>query len=143
VAPEASEPGSSRDPVAPKAEPEEQLVTHLMHLDSTELFTQLCARTFAAIPGTKPNIYRDYIDVNDGVVRVFRNWLAEEAKDSTQTAEKPHAGIVWANDGEQVGIRLKVKKRAWHRTAAVPLLRAASEDMPVSYEIQYEGKRLR
>lgn len=143
VAPEAAEPGSSRNPGVPKAEPEELPVTHLMHLDSTEMFTQLCARTFAAIPGTKPNIYRDYIDVNDGVVRVFRNWLAEEAKGSTRSTEKPHAGIVWANDGEQVGIRLKVKKRAWHRTAVVPLLQAASEDMPVSYEIQYEGKCLR
>jgi len=104
------------------------------------MFTQLCARTFAAIPGSQPYIYRDYIDVNDGVLRVFRNWLAEEAKGNARTLNIPHAGVVWANDGEQVGVRLKVKKRAWHRTTALPILQAASEDMPVSYEIQYEGK---
>lgn len=137
VAPEAAQAGLSRDAAAPPLK--EQLVTHLIHLDSTEMFTQLCARTFAAIPGLKANIYRDYIDVNDGVVRVFRNWLADEAKSGSRSLGDPHAGVVWANDGEQVGIRFRVKRRAWHRSA-VPLLQAATEDVPVSYEVQYEGK---
>lgn len=139
VAPETAEAGSSSTPQEPETQPEEPLVTHFVHLDSTEMFTQLCARTFAAIPGLKPNIYHNHIDMNDGVIRVFRNWLAEQDKAIPHKSDKPHTGVLWANDGEQVGVRFLVKRRAWTRSN-VPLLQDAKEDVPVSYEVQYQGK---
>lgn len=139
VAPEVTQPGPSQDAHAqqPAANAEEQLVTQDIHLDSAELFTQLCAQTSVAIPGPSLGIYHDYIDINSGVVRLFRHWLAKEAQRKGESSEEEHPGVLWANDGEQVGVKFRVTQKAWKRNT--PIIMSADEDMPVSYEIQYEG----
>jgi hypothetical protein len=131
-------PSTARNPAAstPSDEAkEEQLVTQSIHLDSTEMFTQLCAQTSIAIPGLQATIYHDHIDINSGVIRVFRKWLAEQ--DGARVARDSFEDVLWANDGEQVGVRFRVKQKSWRRN--VPLLMSVGEDAPVSYEIQFEG----
>lgn len=141
VAPEPAEAGSSRDvqasqPAVP-LEAGEPLVTQGIHLDSAEFFTQLCVQTCVAIPGPAGGIYHDYIDLNSGVVRLFRHWLAKENQRKGQVSDEEYPGVLWTNDGEQVGVKFGVKQKAWKRDT--PIIVRADEDMPVSYEIQYEG----
>ena len=48
-----------------------------------------------------------------------------------------NASVLWANDGEQLGIRLRVKQKSWRRD--MPLIVNVDEDDSILYEIQYEG----
>jgi len=140
---EAATAGPSSAPeakTAPPAEAEkdEQLVTQTVHLDSAEMFTQLCAQTFLATRGVKPGLFHQHVDINQGVIRVFRKWLAGQVAAAGVGTKDKNASVLWANDGEQLGIRLKVKQRSWKRD--MPLIVNVDEDDAVLYEIQYEGK---
>ena len=135
--------GPSTQPEAGKvppveAEKDEQLVTQTVHLDSAEMFTQLCAQTFLATRGVKPGLFHQHVDINQGVIRVFRKWLAGQVAAGGVVSEDKNASVLWANDGEQLGVRLKVKQRSWKRD--MPLIVNVDEDDAVLYEIQYEGK---
>jgi len=141
-APAASTAGPSQEPETSKAPPvedkDDQLVTQTVHLDSAEMFTQLCAQTFLATRGTKPGLFHQHVDINQGVIRVFRKWLAAQVAAKSVVSKDKNASVLWANDGEQLGIRLKVKQRSWKRD--MPLIVNVDEDDAVLYEIQYEGK---
>lgn len=143
------------------------LISTLVHLDSSELFSQLCAQTIIAIPGTSSGFYRVPVEVSNGIIRVWRKWLAESndpytnaepyrntgnrdestdkgefkptAEDSQQRGNQTELkkGILWVNDGQNVGIRFRVKERKWERDNPIPL--SVDDDVPVSYELQYEG----
>lgn len=123
--------------------PSPDIVSHLIHLDGSELFSQLCAETIIAIQGPRPGIYRSPVDVSKGIIRVWRKWLAEQAgmddgREKCQDGKDcSTAGILWVNDGENVGVRFRVRQRKWRRDN--PVLTHMDEDVPVSYEVQYEG----
>jgi len=139
----ASTAGPSSEPEAKgklpiEVEKDEQLVTQTVHLDSAEMFTQLCAQTFLATRGIKPGLFHQHVDINQGVIRVFRKWLAGRVAAAGVVSEDKNASVLWANDGEQLGIRLRVKQRSWKRD--MPLIVNVDEDDAVLYEIQYEGK---
>ena len=140
-APAAATAGPSQERETNKAPPvedkDEQLVTQTVHLDSAEMFTQLCAQTFLATRGTKPGLFHQHVDINQGVIRVFRKWLAAQVASNGMVLEDKNASVLWANDGEQLGIRLKVKQKSWRRD--MPLIVNVDEDDSVLYEIQYEG----
>lgn len=60
--------------------PTHEPVTTLLHLDAGDLFTQLCCNVNVSIPGPKPGIFHGFQGVhNDGVLRVWRHWLAAQA----------------------------------------------------------------
>ena len=47
--------------------------------------------------------------------------------------------VLWVNDGENVGVPPRVRRRNWRRDNPILVSVHELEDLPVSYEIQYEG----
>lgn len=117
----------------------------LIHLDPGELFTQLAATTMLVEPGRKSRWYLSSAVVSEGVIRLFRPWLAEQAgKQSIFSREESidwkddQRGTVWVNDGKNVGVRFNVREHRWRREN--PILVHSDEEVAVSYEVQFEGK---
>lgn len=104
--------------------------------------------------------------MEEGVIRVWRDWLREmtaELKDpkpdqrevigeAGKGKEKVDIGdvqvehhgiddkrILWVSPNKDTGIRFTVRERKIRRDIPV-LIRADEEDVPVSYEIEYDGK---
>ncbi len=143
-----------------------------MHLDAGELFTQLCATTTIVKVGPKNGVFYSSVPVSDGIIRIWRNWLAEQSRDRhavlpLQEQELgrlaladeridlvgkgkqrdiagfeqgvhfvDEKGVLWVNDGKNVGVRFRVRERKWRREN--PVLFQKDEEVAVSYEIQYE-----
>jgi len=84
------------------------------------------------------------VEVEDGVVRVWRDWLGKvtgggstisaQGKEVLPTDQKR---ILWVDTARNVGLRVRVKETKWRREQQ-PILMFAGEEMPVSYEIEYE-----
>lgn len=144
-----------------------------MHLDAGELFTQLCATTTIVKTGPKNGVYYSSVPVSDGIIRIWRNWLAEQSRSCDRDRQEPglrgrlaladqptdvdvdrkgkekeiagfepgfqsvnEQGVLWVNDGKNVGLRFRVRERKWRREN--PVLFQRDEEVAVSYEIQYE-----
>jgi hypothetical protein len=103
-------------------------------LDEGELFSQLCAVTNLVKVGPKRELFLSHVNINDGLIRVFRDWLAAQATDSSPGSQAP---ILWADTRQTVGVRFRVSERdpGWER---MPLLVEAEEEAPVSYRLEFE-----
>ncbi|KAK4442961.1 F-box domain-containing protein [Podospora aff. communis PSN243] len=104
-------------------------------LDGGELFSQLCTVTNLVKVGPKQGLFLSHVNLNDGLIRVFRDWLAAQATDSSPGAQAP---ILWTDTSQAVGVRFRVSKRdpGWER---MPLLVEADEDeASVSYRLEFE-----
>jgi hypothetical protein len=150
-----------------KTEPvETEVVRQLLSLEGHELFTQLCAICNIVQVGPRNGLFRTFVEVADGVIRVWRDWLASMSRqtgdvsvssasqktslstvskgkeiqvlhrDSVQTHE--NSGILWIDSKKDVGLRLKVTEKKWRSN--MPVLIHADEEMSVSYEIEYQGE---
>lgn len=134
------------------------LVKQSINLDAAELFGQIRAITKLVAPGPGHGFYWGLVTVSDGVLRLWRDWLSsasacenDSVQASTMTsspdkarkcerAVETHERVVWVNDGPQnVGVKLRVRERPWSRgLSSLPVFVGTNEDMPVSYEIEYE-----
>jgi hypothetical protein len=65
-------------------------------------------------------------------LRVWRDWLADRAKD----ADDKESEVLWADSKKTVGLRLRVVERETVHVG--PPLRTG-EDPAVSYTLMYEG----
>ena len=167
---------SSRQSKEDEDRADRRRVKQLIHLDPGELFTQLQATTMLVQPGRKLRWFLTTAVVSDGVLRLFRSWLARQAESeakrdpvglqgqkSTSAEKEPETsqrmdgagasisnasptrcadeedqeGLVWVNDGKNVGVRFTVRERRWRRDN--PILVRSDEELAVSYEIQFEG----
>lgn len=119
------------------------LVTQDIHLESHELFSQLCTITNLVKVGPKRGLFLSCVSVGEGILRIWRDWLAATAQAQactfqlgsapiTQTGEKDQGAMLWADKGENVGLRMNIE-----RLEAVP--GRAGEDEAVSYRVGYEG----
>ena len=141
----------------------EALVSHVMNLDSHELFSQLCVVTNLVQLGPRRGVFYAFANVADGVVRIWRDWLAQRAgKDRGIDGEVPHkfsgevdnskeqiwvpavveevdtgARTLWVDKHKNVGIRVIIKQRNWR--GDVPVILQSDEDPAVSYILEYEG----
>jgi hypothetical protein len=103
-----------------------------------------------------------FVDVEEGVLRIWRKWLsATAARNTSADAQKediPETGkgkevvyevteemfdpdderILWVSTEKNTGIRFNVKERKLRRDA--PILIRNDEDLPVSYDLEYDGK---
>jgi len=90
-------------------------------LESHELFTQLCTITNLVKLGPKPGLFMSCVTIGEGVIRVWRDWLAEWAvPPSSKTAasqkvvkeakivENQRERMLWLDNGKNVGISLRV-----------------------------------
>jgi hypothetical protein len=156
-------PGSRTFPGTAQEEYQGETVRQTLSLESHELFTQLVAQTNLVKIGPRHGLFTCFVDVEEGVLRVWKEWLAEIAargrEDSAtvlqQVVEEVGKGkevareveekvdlddksILWVSSSRDTGIRFKVKQRKFRWDT--PILIRADEDMPVSYEIEYDCK---
>ncbi|KAL7928541.1 hypothetical protein V8C35DRAFT_230986 [Trichoderma chlorosporum] len=106
-------------------------------LDEGERFSQLCTVTNVVTHGAKPGIFTRHVNISEGVIRVFRDWLASML--SRQSARRPGASaslsasssshssaaagasiadastfssddsrILWVDTAKDIGLRFKV-----------------------------------
>lgn len=160
-------PGSRTYPGSPADKFEGETVKQILSLDGYELFTQLVAQTNLVKVGPRHGLFACFVGIEEGVVRVWRQWLKDmAAKGRTPVSnassritkqegkgkevmqdtveEKKGMGdesILWVSQAKNTGLRFNVEERKLRRDAPI-LIRADDEDMPVSYEIEYDGTLL-
>jgi len=103
-----------------------------LYLDEGELFSQLCTVTNLVKVGPKPGLFLSHINVGDGLIRVWRDWLAAQAADDSVDARAP---ILWADSHQTVGVRFRVEDAGREQLA---VLLEATEDAPVAYRLEFE-----
>ncbi|KAI0401022.1 F-box domain-containing protein, variant [Xylaria palmicola] len=125
-----------------KEAPLTEVPSYDVNLDEGELFTQLCAATNLVKLGPRRGLFLSINCVTDGVIRVWRDWLRNQAGKSTvehqQQAEHGCVGdssILWANSSNDVGVRFRVLPKGDGQT---PLLLGHDEEPPVSYRLEYQ-----
>ncbi|RSL71976.1 hypothetical protein CEP54_001009 [Fusarium duplospermum] len=113
---------------------EDYTATQHIHLDDGELFSQLCAVTNLVKEGPKRGLFISHVNIVDGVVRIFRHWLAEMASKQDLSSEGSES-IVWIGAHDNVGIRFRVVPAA---SETMPLISGPDDDPPVHYTMVYE-----
>ncbi|KAB2576766.1 hypothetical protein DBV05_g4512 [Lasiodiplodia theobromae] len=138
---------------------DDELVRQVLSLDSEERFTQLCAVINLIKLGPRNGLFRSFVEVEDSVLRVFRDWLrkvalptanqlpdlqaasgestSEKGKE-TQSDEEMADGkrLLWVSPAKNVGLKFRVRQRRLRRDT--PILILADEETAVSYDIEYE-----
>jgi hypothetical protein len=155
-------PGSRTFPGTAKDNFRGETVKQTLSLEAHELFTQLVAQTNLVKIGPRHGLFTCFVDVEEGFMRVWKDWLAatankgrEESSSVLDPAEEIGKGketahevderslnlddtrILWVSPSKNSGIRFNVKERKFRRDT--PILIRADEEMPVTYEIEYDG----
>ena len=131
------------------AEKQTEYVCQKIHLESHELFSQLCTITNLVKIGPKRGLFLSCVNIGEGIIRIWRNWLAERCASlkkrdrlgtgpSTKTEEDEEykQRLLWADLRNHVGLRIKVRER---EDVLVPVLMGKDGDALVSYVLEYEG----
>lgn len=128
------------------AEDEADLIGETVSLDAHELFTQLCTVT-NLIMMRRPGVFTALIEVCDGMIRVWRDWLKEQARgvDGASTSDgdisdqpKDNHKILWVNKYDSsIGIKCRVRERKLAR--ANPILFTSDDEVAVSYHLEFQG----
>ena len=117
-------------------------VKQMLSLEAHELFTQLVAQANLVKVGPRNGLFTRFVPVEEGVIRVWREWLREVARMGGREGEGSGVDderILWVSPSKDTGIRFNVRERRIKRDIPI-LVRADEEDMPVSYEIEYDGE---
>lgn len=115
----------------------EGLVCQDIDLESYELFCQLQSVVNVVRPGPKTGYFSSSTKISEGLMRVWRDWLAERSQKISSTSNEEHdKRLLWSSVKEDIGIRLRVVERTEIRP---PLLRGRGDEDPnVGYTLQYE-----
>ena len=123
--------------------------SQIINLDTHELFTQLCVATHLVRDGPRGGMYRSFVTVGEGIIRVWRDWLAEQSQRPrssgngltlpTRVEQGLSEQVLWVDSGEKIGIRVKAREKRWR--GRQPVLMPSDEDVAVSYTIELEGKQ--
>lgn len=137
-----------------------------LSLDGDELFTQLVAQSNLVKIGPRNGLFTCFVEIEEGVVRVWKEWLNNMAakcktngalagrepveavgkgkeavrEEVESTGDMNDERILWVSPAKHTGLRFNIKERRLRRDA--PILIKADEDMPVSYEVEYDGMLL-
>jgi hypothetical protein len=128
-------PQSTNENREEKEDKEDKLVSQDIHLESHELFSQLCTRTNLVKSSPRRGLFHSCVSIGEGILRVWRDWLAEQVKLSDQQ-EVADGDILWADSKKSVGLRVKVQER--EALPIGPPFRVG-EERDVSYALYYEG----
>lgn len=125
------------------------LVCQDVFLESHELFSQLCTFTKLVKQGFQPEIFMGWVNISGGVVRVWRDWLAEKCGSLSKTNvpgtghspkvtrdQGPGGCLLWADPRQNTGLRIRVSKR---EEPPLAVLAGHNEEGSASYMLQYEG----
>ncbi|KAJ8119301.1 hypothetical protein ONZ43_g3720 [Nemania bipapillata] len=122
-------------------EPLTQVPSYDVNLEAGDLFTQLCAVTNLVKIGPRRGLFLSIDNVSDGVIRVWREWLREQAERSATEQQRDgqtrpdDSSILWIGSSKDVGVRFRVTAK---EEGQVPLLLGQNEDPPVSYTLEYQ-----
>ncbi|EXM00161.1 hypothetical protein NOF04DRAFT_1029265 [Fusarium oxysporum II5] len=118
----------------PSDDVEDDTATQDVNLDDGEMFSQLCAVTNLVKEGPRSGLFISHVNIVDGVIRVFRKWLAKMAsrQDKSQSDSE---NIIWIDTHNNVGIRFSVAPAA---SEHMPLISGPDDDPPVHYKLVYE-----
>ncbi|KAJ2980677.1 hypothetical protein NUW58_g6882 [Xylaria curta] len=122
-------------------EPLTEVPSYDVDLEAGELFTQLCAVTNLVKVGPRRGLFLSIDNVADGVIRVWRDWLREQAERSATEQQRvgqsdpDPSSILWMDAAKNVGVRFRVLAKGEGHT---PLLLGQYEDPPVSYTLEYQ-----
>lgn len=156
-------PGSRTFPGTASDSYDGETVKQMLSLDGHELFTQLVAQSNLVKIGPRHGLFTCFVEVEEGVVRVWREWLKkmslegnnsasvvqqeiveevgkgkEAAREVVQdTRDVNDERILWVTSSKNTGLRFNITEKKLRRDA--PILISAEEDMPVSYEVEYDG----
>ncbi|KAI0011237.1 hypothetical protein F4779DRAFT_573899 [Xylariaceae sp. FL0662B] len=112
---------------------------HEIHLESGELLTQLCTLTDLVKVGPGHGVLLSIANVADGVIRVWRDWLQNEAAKTARTKQRTRTSsddpsILWTDPSKNVGLKFRViEEQNKSQERILPY-----EEPPVSYSLEYE-----
>ncbi|OJK00933.1 hypothetical protein ASPACDRAFT_77795 [Aspergillus aculeatus ATCC 16872] len=141
-------------------DPDNRTVTRLINLEEVENFSQLCVvvNVVKVMPGS--DLLLSAHTVEDGVIRVFRNWLKErEGWDRDRDRNQAHAhgnnpsdrasvegcddaSMLWVDPSRNVGIKARVRGRRYV-DQQMPLLVHRDEEQGITYELDIEELHIR
>ncbi|KAF2019477.1 hypothetical protein BU24DRAFT_439597 [Aaosphaeria arxii CBS 175.79] len=135
-----------------------ETVKQTLSLEAHELFTQLVAQTNLVKISEASGIFSCFVDVEEGVVRVWREWLKKASSvlppmstdtstngSSTRRPVQLDENILWVSPSRNSGIRFNVRERKLLHSH-IPILIRADEpdaDLPVSYELEFSELLIR
>jgi hypothetical protein len=161
TSPSSSSNAAPSNAATSSASGEREPVKHILSLEGHELFTQLCCVTNLVRTGPRQGIFRSFITIEEGFIRVWKDWLSRMSQEACNIPEKateeqqatsggnelePSGGLVdagkdwrvlWVDPKKNIGLRVKVTEKKWRRQ--MPVLIHADEEVSVSFEIEYHG----
>lgn len=136
----------------PEADETSAPITQKIHLDSSELFAQLTAVTSIVQIAPKSGLFLSVVNVSEGVIRMFRDWLSLQKQKEPRQIFAPDThppssivdttNLLWVNDGMNVGVRFRVREKRLATSVAEPILVRADEDEAVNYDLDICGEYL-
>lgn len=108
-------------------------VRRLVSLESGEEFSQLCIVVDLVKVKEGSGLLLSVTTVEDGVIRLWRDWLKERSKGDQDDEER----LLWVGSAKHVGLKLRVREKKWNRNA--PILVHRDEEPAVSYDVDIEG----
>lgn len=109
-------------------------VRRLVSLEGGEGFSQLCIVVDLVKVKEGSGLLLSVTTVEDGVIRLWRDWLKERSKGDQDNEEE---GVLWVGSAKHVGLKLRVREQRWNRNA--PILVHRDEEPAVSYDVDIEG----
>lgn len=142
--------GQVNDPYNNLSETQTEYVCQNVHLESHELFSQLCAFISVSRKSPKDKTVLSCVNMVEGVMRIWRDWLAEQSawlakrsKSGSEEDAKDREGqqsdksLLWIDWERHAGLRISVLERG---DITAPVLDDPDWNAPVYYAIQYEGR---
>ncbi|KAB5555095.1 hypothetical protein GE09DRAFT_1059297 [Coniochaeta sp. 2T2.1] len=120
------------------AEAQPEVSSETIHLDEAEPFAQLCTVVNIVKRGPRRGLFLSHVNVEEGLIRTWREWLAKRCDKGGDCADGSEAGappILWADAKQDVGIRFGVVERKALPRQAVFVM--SDEDFPVSYRLEF------
>lgn len=127
-------------------------VVEYISLEPHELFSQLCTAALLVTHGPRSGLYRRFVTIAEGTVRVWRDWLADRAASSSScrddegllngsthdmsTASAVDEGILWVDTRRNFGMRVRIRE---NRMGDQPILMQQDENPHVTYSYEIEG----
>lgn len=149
--------GSTQLQIVADDEEVEDMAHQEVYLDEGERFSQLCAAASVVVHGSRTELFTRHVNFSDGVIRVFREWLASmlpghsssragagtSSSSSSVATEASISGsglfssgdnrVLWVDRTKNVGIRFRVTPGPEARGTIW------DDEPPMFYNLTYEG----
>jgi hypothetical protein len=132
------------------SEMQTDLVCQNIQLESHEPFSQLCTLTQLVKEGRRQGFFLSWVNISEGVIRVWRDWLAEQCRSlpkrnnpssghtsKADECKEPTQRLLWADPRENIGLRIRVVER---EDILATTQNNPNQEDSISYKLEYEGE---